>query len=394
MSDPHAERITQAALNLRRHRSAGLSYEADIPVVDRPGGPGLTRAVLEGRIDFAARSYELGGDIEVNGRDGRDFLLVPGDGVDDVATGAGSTLPQPLGLLDAALGVVEASPAEPRRVRGTPTRSFACITDLIQADVGSPAGIHVPIVQRVAELRRIPLNVCLDSADRIRRVAIATAHADAAIELYDYGPASGEPSQVPARQRRGEKLAATPATRTAREAVDRTLRHATARLSFSLEVPAHSAVPSSAQAPLNGDGRLNFRSRAYELSAPIQSVVHRGGVVMPDGRGGAAVLDAGGLPYPGQPHWVLDALRGIVDATERGTEDLEGDPMARYDCVVDIVRADASGQGMHLSMGESIRELRTLVVPIWVDGTERVRKVLCTLRQSRLAMALSEFEAG
>src|SRR5438128_2104539 len=122
--------------------------------------------------------------------------------------------------------------------------------------------------------------------------------------------------------------------------------------------------PRSFLGSLSCPGSLDLESRAAVLTDPIQSLVHRGGVVLPDGVGGATVLDGEDLPYPGQPQWVLDALGGVIDATERGIEGPEGLALRRYDCLIDIVRADSASDGMQL------RESR---IPILLSESTPIR---------------------
>jgi hypothetical protein len=356
---------------------------------DESGGPHVVETTLTGRIDLTSRSYDLSGELQVSGRDGRDFMLGPEtERHDNADLGPhASTVPQPLGLLDAALGIATASRASSDTVAGTSAERYECVADLVTADERSPGGILVGTARTVADLRAFGLTAWIDDSGLLRGLAVSRGGVHAALELSDF---EGILAEAPVTDATRQPAPASVEVARVGAAIERTLRGSSAAIRFAIEAP--SGGTSAVRAKADVAGRLDFRAKTLVLTHPASTTLHRGGILMPTKADGSdpAFLDGDGLPQPGQPFWVLDLTRGLVSASSAERERVAGQKARRFDCTADIVEADARSGGMRLSSGESIRELRNHPVTVWIDGSDQVRKVGCELRQSRTTLLLSE----
>jgi len=78
-----------------------------------------------------------------------------------------------------------------------------------------------------------------------------------------------------------------------------------------------------------------------------------------------------------QPLWLLNLLRGVVEAEERGVASLDGQSCTHFCAQVDLLRAaDAVAYEMALPPGVSqLQELKEIAVELWIDGEGYVRRV-------------------
>ncbi|MCD6727702.1 MAG: hypothetical protein LT070_10770 [Solirubrobacteraceae bacterium] len=127
----------------------------------------------------------------------------PGDVLEERDSFAADST-QPLWLLSLLKGTVRAVPVDAVRVRGVPCRAFSVTADLLRASAATAGGLPSCEVLRAEDLLRLPLEVAIDDAGRIRRVAGdatfgTTGNTAYVVELWDFGAVPQiEWSRVPA----------------------------------------------------------------------------------------------------------------------------------------------------------------------------------------------------
>ena len=97
-----------------------------------------------------------------------------------------------------------------------------------------------------------------------------------------------------------------------------------------------------------------------------------------------------------QPLWLLNLLRGVVDAKKRGVVFLHGQTCTHFGAQVDLLRAaDALTYEMALPPPgvSQLQELKKVPVEVWIDGEGYVRRARHTAAggPSALTVDLSEF---
>lgn len=97
-----------------------------------------------------------------------------------------------------------------------------------------------------------------------------------------------------------------------------------------------------------------------------------------------------------QPLWLLNLLRGVVDAEERGVDFLHGQRCTHFGAQADLLRAaDALAYEMALPpLGVSqLQELKEIPVEVWIDGEGYVRRARHTAAGGTnvLTVDLTEF---
>ncbi len=77
-----------------------------------------------------------------------------------------------------------------------------------------------------------------------------------------------------------------------------------------------------------------------------------------------------------QPLWLLNVLRGVVDAENRGIDFLHGQTCTHFGVQVDLLRAaDALAYEMALPPDvRHLQELKKIPVEVWIDGEGYVRR--------------------
>jgi hypothetical protein len=95
--------------------------------------------------------------------------------------------------------------------------------------------------------------------------------------------------------------------------------------------------------------------------------------------------------------WLLDVLRGTVDASIEGEETLHGVSTQRIAARVDLARASAlAPRGLHVPSVGRFEELAALPITVWIDG-ERVRRIRFSEgdpASSTVTLDLVEFDPG
>lgn len=97
-----------------------------------------------------------------------------------------------------------------------------------------------------------------------------------------------------------------------------------------------------------------------------------------------------------QPLWLLNLLRGVVDAEERGADFLHGQTCAHFGAQVDLLRA-ADGLAYDVALPppgvNQLQELKKIPVEVWIDGDGYVRRARHTAAggTSVLTLDLTEF---
>lgn len=75
------------------------------------------------------------------------------------------------------------------------------------------------------------------------------------------------------------------------------------------------------------------------------------------------------------PLWPLDALFGVTDAAQIGTDEVRGVPTVRYRARIDLARADAAlAAGVTVPVGP-YRALSQLTAEVWLDSAGRSRRI-------------------
>jgi hypothetical protein len=94
-----------------------------------------------------------------------------------------------------------------------------------------------------------------------------------------------------------------------------------------------------------------------------------------------------------QPLWLVDLLRGIVDAEEREVDFLQGRPCRHFAAHIDMSRAaDVLTYKMALPPGTSqLHELNELPVEVWIDDEGHVRRIRRTALLWGTATATVDF---
>jgi hypothetical protein len=96
-----------------------------------------------------------------------------------------------------------------------------------------------------------------------------------------------------------------------------------------------------------------------------------------------------------QPLWLLNLLRGVIDAEERGVDLVHGQPCTHFGAEVDLpCAADAISYEMALPPGVSqLQDLKEVPVEVWIDDEGYVRRARHTApaTTSVLTVDLIEF---
>lgn len=141
----------------------------------------------------------------------------------------------------------------------------------------------------------------------------------------------------------------------------------TARMRHRVELEVGGRAVASEQT-----GVADFANVRHAIEDEYERIVDRGEAYdrKPGGRWtGPRELGRSVVPHIGGPHWPLDLLGGTVRAEAAGD--------GRIVCTVDAVEADARAEvGLAVPPGVPLRELRALVVDVWIGSgglVERVR---------------------
>lgn len=201
-------------------------------------------------------------------------------------------------------------------------------------------------------------------------------------------------------------------------ALERTLLRGSAQIAFRYDPGPPDLPPPGAPAPRREGSPLwrhATRVVGHVAGEAVVRVVHRGmahasgvmtkgatGIVdfsagrsvhCHDGRSGVTLIAADRAWYgaPGtpvarlsarrasapHPLWMVDVLRGVVDAAEHGLEELDGRPTRRFSAHADLTRAaDAVPHRMAIPAGSvDLDELKRLALEIWVDDDGCIRRI-------------------
>jgi len=92
------------------------------------------------------------------------------------------------------------------------------------------------------------------------------------------------------------------------------------------------------------------------------------------GRPISALSEAG--PQALDPLWLFDLLRGVTDASQAGSEEVQGLACARFAARVDLGRVAAGvPDDTALPPARSFEELQRLPVDVWIDQEKYVRRI-------------------
>ena len=128
---------------------------------------------------------------------------------------------------------------------------------------------------------------------------------------------------------------------------------------------------------LRYEGFIEPSRRMYMHSAGSWSELYADGVRW-GGRAGTPLAMLNPSPHRGSAldlWWLLDGLRGTIEARAEAEESVRGAPCRRLAARVDLARASAAaGGGLRPPTVERFEELLALPLDVWIDGTH-VRRV-------------------
>jgi hypothetical protein len=170
----------------------------------------------------------------------------------------------------------------------------------------------------------------------------------------------------------------------------------TLRSARALAKPLLERVPAGARMTIMGRGFIDFGRRRAMVAYGRESVI----VVDGEARSGPPGLPVAAAPArPAasmqDPTWLLNAAYGVTAVEARREEPVAGEPCRRVRIVCDPSRAAAATPAeLPLPVDvERFEDLLHVPLDVWLDGTERIRRVR---RESRdgVTMTLDLLELG
>lgn len=146
---------------------------------------------------------------------------------------------------------------------------------------------------------------------------------------------------------------------------------------------------------MNAEGVVDLAARRSMSGTGNYAVVQMGGEQW-SGRSGRPLATLPSVPATTtSPLWLLDLLRGIVNANGQGQDTIDGDPCRYVRAVVDLTVASAATGGLPSPGRARFDDLLALPIEVWVNATH-VRRVRfsdgdASVATRTLTLTLSEF---